>query len=492
MTFPVRRLLLGLCFSTCSLTPALADDGVKESWEAAYQGKQKIGFQRSLIDRVDANGQAVIHVRVDCKLSIKRFSDMAVMYMAVDSYETLDGRLYAIDSTMKMGGDANKTIGKLEAGGKFKITAQTPGKSTDQIIDWQPDVLGPYAHERLLREKPMKPGETRTYKTFLPEANQIATMTLKALQTESTAFPNGKPRDLLKVESTNDKVPLNTTFWMDDKGDIVKTSTPFIGTVLETFRVNKSEAVDEAGGEAADLGVASLVKPDRPIPRAHNRDRAVTYKLTFGEKKGADELPAASYQEILERKDNVVRINGHHSDPSKTESDKSPGEEFLSPNGFLQSDNPKIRDAATTAIGNATTQWQKATRIERWVHENVTQKDFTVGFATAGEVIETRRGDCTEHAVLLAAMCRAVGVPSRVAMGLVYLESSNVFGYHMWAEVFINGDWIPLDGTLGQGGIGGGHIKLGDSSLKGASALSAFLPIFNVIGKLKIEVEKIE
>lgn len=485
----MRAVVAGVCLAT--VFPALGDERVKESWEAAYQGKQKIGFQRTLIDRVDANGQAVVHVRVDCKVTIKRFADAATMLMAIDSYELLDGRLYSIETTTKMGSMANKTTGLLDSNNKFKLVVETLGKKTEQTLDWQPDVLGPYAYERLLREKPLKPGETRTYKAFLPEANQIATTTLKAFEKEPTSFPGNKSQALLRVSSTNDKIALNTTFWMDDAGNILKSSTPFIGTELETFRVAKSEALSDFGGEAEDLGVASLVRPNKPIPDPHAPGRKVTYRLTFGEKKGADDFPAATYQRILDRNDKIVRAQiGRDVQDAATSG--PPGEDFTSANGFLQSDNPKIKDAALSAVGPSSDPWGKAKRIEKWVHDNLSQKDFTVGFATAGEVIETRRGDCTEHAVLLSAMCRAVGVPSRVAMGLVYLESGNAFGYHMWSEVWISGRWLPLDGTLGQGGIGGAHIKLGDSSLKGASALGAFLPIFNVIGKLKIEVEAIE
>ena len=42
--------------------------------------------------------------------------------------------------------------------------------------------------------------------------------------------------------------------------------------------------------------------------------------------------------------------------------------------------------------------------------------------ATAAEVARSREGDCTEHAVLLAALARARGIPARVAMGLVYVR----------------------------------------------------------------------
>ncbi len=73
-------------------------------------------------------------------------------------------------------------------------------------------------------------------------------------------------------------------------------------------------------------------------------------------------------------------------------------------------------------------------------------------------------------------------------MGLVYIEQSSSFGYHMWTEVFIGGDWYALDGTIGQGSIGAGHIKIADGSLKGVDANSTFLPIFKVIGKLTVEV----
>ena len=90
--------------------------------------------------------------------------------------------------------------------------------------------------------------------------------------------------------------------------------------------------------------------------------------------------------------------------------------------------------------------------------------------------------------MLLAALARASGIPSRVAIGLVYVERSAGFGYHMWTEVYLDGQWYPLDATIGQGGIGPAHIKLVDSSLDGASAYSAFLPVAKVVGQLKISV----
>ena len=122
----------------------------------------------------------------------------------------------------------------------------------------------------------------------------------------------------------------------------------------------------------------------------------------------------------------------------------------------------------------------------------MTNKNFTQTFATAAEVAESREGDCTEHAVLLAALARACGIPSRVAVGLVYVKSVGGFGYHMWTEVYLQGQWFPLDATLGDAGIGVGHLKLTDSALDGPTAYSAFLSVAQVMGQLKIGVLGVE
>ncbi len=61
------------------------------------------------------------------------------------------------------------------------------------------------------------------------------------------------------------------------------------------------------------------------------------------------------------------------------------------------------------------------------------------------------RGDCTEHAVMLAAMMRASGIPSRVVIGLTYSDQASAMIGHMWTEAWIDGHWIPYDSTRRSG-----------------------------------------
>ncbi len=83
---------------------------------------------------------------------------------------------------------------------------------------------------------------------------------------------------------------------------------------------------------------------------------------------------------------------------------------------------------------------------------------------------------------------RACGIGSRGVIGLLYVEGSQGFGYHMWTEVYLEDRWVPLDARMGRGGIGPAHLKLTDSSLEGTSAYSSFLPVAQVLGRLKITV----
>ena len=112
--------------------------------------------------------------------------------------------------------------------------------------------------------------------------------------------------------------------------------------------------------------------------------------------------------------------------------------------------------------------------------------------ATAADVAETVAGDCTEHAVLLAAVCRARGIPTRVAIGLVYSARDQGFAFHMWNEVWVEHRWVPLDATLGRGGIGAAHLKLAHSDLSLESADSAMLTVLQVINQLQLKILSVE
>jgi len=127
-----------------------------------------------------------------------------------------------------------------------------------------------------------------------------------------------------------------------------------------------------------------------------------------------------------------------------------------------------------------------APALAKFVYRTVRNKGYDHAFLSALEVAERKQGDCTEHAVLLAALARARGLPARVAVGLVL--QGDAFYYHMWTEILVNGCWVGFDATRERGTVTPAYIKLGHDSLGTPDGLGAFLPAMKLIGQLTIEI----
>jgi len=72
------------------------------------------------------------------------------------------------------------------------------------------------------------------------------------------------------------------------------------------------------------------------------------------------------------------------------------------------------------------------------------------GWDLASTVARRREGDCTEHAVLTAALARLQGQPARVVVGLALISQGTdhqAFG-HAWTEMLEGGKWVVADAAL--------------------------------------------
>jgi transglutaminase-like putative cysteine protease len=162
-------------------------------------------------------------------------------------------------------------------------------------------------------------------------------------------------------------------------------------------------------------------------------------------------------------------------------------EEFSRPNPLVNSEDAAVVGLMRKAVGPATDPWARAVAIQQWVADNLRDKNFETSFAPASEVAKSLAGDCSEHSVLTAAMCRAAGIPTRVVVGLVYAETLGGFGFHMWDEVYVNRRWVAIDAAFKQSDVDAVHIKLSDTSLDGVSPFETFLSVVRVANKLSVE-----
>ena len=144
-------------------------------------------------------------------------------------------------------------------------------------------------------------------------------------------------------------------------------------------------------------------------------------------------------------------------------------------------------NATALPIANATCSMNGMVRLVRFVYGYITPS-LDPAPPRLLDLIERKSGDCKAYAMLVIALARAAGVPAREISGLLYLgDGDQAFGGHAWAEVVIDGVWVPVDASIPITQLGGGHIRFGD----GEAGLSAFSALM-AAGGMSVRVVDIE
>jgi predicted transcriptional regulator len=138
---------------------------------------------------------------------------------------------------------------------------------------------------------------------------------------------------------------------------------------------------------------------------------------------------------------------------------------------------PEVKELAQKAIGNAVTEQEKVANIVKFVSDFI-EDDYHSNPPTVLDIIRVRKGDCSEHSLLFAALARSCGIPTRQIGGLIYMgDEMRAFAWHAWDEVVLDGKWVPVDATWNETEINATHIRVGAG--KEATMLS-------VLGKLEL------
>jgi hypothetical protein len=477
----------------------------QESWDAVYLGGSKIGHVHTFVEKVKDRGRNYVRVRIDIEESLKRGEDTVVIKLMYGTIETLDGQVLRLDTRTKAGVVQDLRVHGDVIGGRMKLIIEGAGEPQSKVIPWGHEVRGPYGPEQSMARKPMKENEERALQVFIPEMNKVCDVKLQARRIEPVSLGDGSQRLLLHVDQTTmvDGKPApeyDARVFVDAEGQILKSEQDVLGGIV-AYRTTREAALAPGGPVQFDLILNTVVKAARKIPDAENT-RHVKYRITLKDSDPNKVIPSDDRQSIKTDADPgtdllTIKSAGPRSAILEVKSASlldgvpatdEPAPEYLRANNLVTSDDVRVRSLARDEVTRGIVDpWEKATRINRWVFQNVKNKNFKVAFASAAEVARRLSGDCTEHSVLAAAMSRAVGIPSRVVIGLIYVNDLEGFGYHMWHEVFINHRWVALDASFDQTAVDAVHIKLSDSSLDGVSPFEAFLPLVRVMGKLSIE-----
>ena len=130
--------------------------------------------------------------------------------------------------------------------------------------------------------------------------------------------------------------------------------------------------------------------------------------------------------------------------------------DYLQPSQFIDSDHPLVRERMTTLVDGSASDLENAVTLYYWVRDDIRYNPYLVDpepeAFKASATLAAREGWCVPKAILLAALCRAAGIPARVGFADVRNHLStqrmrdnmgtDIFYFHGYTSIHLDGKWV--------------------------------------------------
>ncbi len=468
-----------------------------DDWAEIYMAGGKVGYAHSTMTREGKE----IRTQTAMTMRIGRVDQPVEIETVQSTTESLDG------SPARFSMDLNASVMKTSMRGTIKdgkvtvVTSQY-GMEQTQAFDFPSGALMGWGlfRDGLLRK--YDPGTQYTVKTYAPEFRldgpvDAVTKVGDWEEFEQQGRKRRGQRVSITMESPIGAIELHS--WVDEHRNPLKAEIPMagLGNIVMITTTQEKALADFIPPEIflkSSLKAGRALQPEK-LARVKYRIRPTQPDIDLSD------IPATGMQTPAKRDDGSVDlrvVRQSHKKPESPERRLSADElrEFLEPNLNINTADPKLVELGRSAGGEEKDPYKLADRLRRFVTDFVTSKSLNIGFATASEVARTKEGDCSEHGVLLAALARLNGIPSRVAVGLAYVPvfggESDVFGYHLWTQFYIDGRWIDVDAALRETECSPIRIAFATSSLKNTGLADLTLPLLSKIGAIAIDIVEVE
>ena len=269
-----------------------------------------------------------------------------------------------------------------------------------------------------------------------------------------------------KVHVTDAETGADSTWWLARDGAVER----FKVLAMETRRV--PEDVARKTVKPASFSITTPSVP--PLQRVFSAERMlVDVHVRPDADRPLPELPTSPWSRVVsvdgdERRGHVVHVELTAYDAPDAKATFPVADAAfatdLEPTALLCADHPEVRAAAREVVGDTKDARTAVERISAFVHTSLRKQSPAVAEATALEILRERQGDCSEHALLFVALCRAVGIPARRCSGFVCVGSD--WGAHAWAEAWV-GAWIGVDPTTDDVGTHARYLLFGQPDRAG-------------------------
>ena len=285
---------------------------------------------------------------------------------------------------------------------------------------------------------------------------------------EETISLAGKSFNTIIIEQTNTKTGLKTTYWLSPDADYfvkfkVLNRTVYLSdqNVIDKIKVASMDEniVTKTNVAISDVQALSYMKVDaviEPIGQNFTKD-----DLNVPGQKFTGTVKENHIEGTFEI--SHIRYDGNNAPSFPPDFNNPSLKKYLSADGRIESNDDVLIQKAKELTDGSKNSWEAATRLSNWVAENI---HYAIpGGGTSRKTYDIRAGECGAHSFLLAAFCRAVGIPARVVWGGMYIPNyGGGFGQHGWNEIYMgDAGWIPVDATaLEYDFVDAGHIRISE------------------------------
>ncbi len=474
------------------------NSSLEEEYLAVFMEGKKVGYA---IESREVVGTKVTTTE-KVSMTISRANVPVSMDMTETSIETIDGKPLSFEAIQTLSAMTMKVVGTVNSKGMVELTTTSMGTEHKSTLEWPSGAVMAEGLRLLTLKNGLKEGTQYSALVFSPGMLQAVDARIKIGQKQSIDLL-GRIVTLTEVTTTlnmSGASQIVTTNFVDDDLQAQKSIVPVAGFQIEMVACPKEFAIGE--NDVLDVVNKMFLASPQPLDNIGAASSATYY---LSPTKDANLIIPSNDNQKAQRLENggvVVTVKPVVAPAGARFPYKGKDDAILEatkPTRFVQSDRKEIIELAHRAVGDTKDAAEAARKIEAFVAGFVEGKNLSVGYASAAEVAASRQGDCSEFAVLTAAMCRAVGIPAQVVVGIAYVKDfdrltigkqdgfeNGAFGGHAWVQAYIDGKWVGLDAAFKSavlGGYGPGHIALS----VGNGNPEDFLNLVSTIGQFKIE-----
>jgi len=468
----------------------------REVWEVQYLGNKPVGYTHERTKGSAIGNEGIVLIESSALMRILKAKEKLEQRLNITSVEQVDGKLRSFEMEFTQGDTKEKTTGTVVLD-RLRLQIEKKGGLQVREIPWRIEIGGPFAIMQSLRRRPMKPNETRELEMIDPLLGDIVAVTLVAGDYLSTPRLDGEQISMLEVRSTAvfDKQQQKTVLWVDEKGETQKSLASQID--IRSFRCEESmfdrvrDAIFMENKTVRSITLAGQTNGFESLPD-------VIFNITYAEGDAFRVIPQDEYQVLKSASPFDVTIRISRPPILMQDFDPVSEQEFLSDPSYrgatplLQINDTIIKRIADESLANESLGTNPLQRLVHGVGKWVSTKtDFIPAMETASETARARRGSSNEHAILLAAVLRTQGIPSRVVTGLRYRIGSEppALEYHAWTEFENNKRWLAVDATQPSGEVDSTYIRITESAMSSFNPYEVMVPTFVILPKLTVAIE---